>query len=106
MGEGAKTVYFETPRPETPIPEHQISTEVTFDRGDLSVCPLEVFTGAREQHFSKWGGRPPRGPSRDEHRGHFSLGSLLCFIEDRGSARRTGWGSVILGAKYFLSISV
>ena len=38
------------------------STEVTFGRGDLSVCPLGGFTGAHECPISKWKGVPQGSP--------------------------------------------
>ena len=34
-----------------------VSTEVTFGRGDLRVCPLESFTGAHEYIVSNWRGQ-------------------------------------------------
>ena len=37
---------------------YRVSTEVTFGRGDLSVCPLWGFAGAHEQLISNWRGVP------------------------------------------------
>ena len=58
----------------------RVSTEVTFGRGDLSVCPIGVFIGPMHLLFLI-GGVPPRGPNRDKHYGPFSLGALLCLNE-------------------------
>ena len=38
----------------------QVSTEVTFGRGDLSVCPIRVFTRAHGCLVSDWRGVPFR----------------------------------------------
>ena len=43
----------------------RVCAEVTFSRGDLSVCPLGGFTGHREYVISNW--RGVRGPHRDKH---------------------------------------
>ena len=40
----------------------RVSTEVTFGRGDLSVCPLGVFIGAQECLVSNWRGVPQGSP--------------------------------------------
>ena len=42
------------PRPR----EMGVRTEVTFDRGDLRVCPLGVSIGAQEYITSNWRGVP------------------------------------------------
>ena len=39
-----------------------VSTEVTFGRGDLSVCPLRGLTGAHECLVSTWRGVPKGSP--------------------------------------------
>ena len=46
----------------TPEPHSRLSTEVTFGRGDLSVCPLEGFPGAHESLISNWRGVPQGSP--------------------------------------------
>ena len=43
-------------------PHFRVSTEVTFGRGDLSVCPLGGFTGAQECLVSDWRGVPQGSP--------------------------------------------
>ena len=43
----------------------RVSKEVTFDRGDLSVCPLRGFTGACEHLISNWRG-VPQGPPQGQ----------------------------------------
>ena len=69
---------------------HRESTEGTFGRGDLSVCPLGGLTGALERLISNWRGVPPHwGPHRDKHEGHFLLGALLGFIE--ATSRAAPW---------------
>ena len=51
-----------------PVPYSRVSAEVTFGRGDLSVCPLGGFTGAHDHLISFLiGGVSPRGPRRDNH---------------------------------------
>ena len=41
---------------------YRVSTEVTFGRGDLCVCPLGGFTGAHESLVSSWRGVPQGSP--------------------------------------------
>ena len=48
------------------VPVCRASTEVTFGRGDLSVCPLGGFTGAQEHLISTWRG-VPQGSHREKH---------------------------------------
>ena len=40
----------------------RVSADVTFGRGDLSVCPRGVFIGARECLVSNWRGVPQGSP--------------------------------------------
>ena len=40
----------------------RVSTDVTFGRGDLSVCPLGGFIGALEHLISTWRGIPQGSP--------------------------------------------
>ena len=44
---------------------YRVSTEVTFGRGDLSVCPLGGLIGAQECLVSHWR-VSPRGPHEDK----------------------------------------
>ena len=44
----------------------RVGTEVTFGRGDLSVCPQGAFWGPMNLLFLI-GGVSPRGPHRDKH---------------------------------------
>ena len=58
----------------------RLSTEVTFGRGDLSVCPLGGFTGDREQPISERRGVPLGSPQGQTLRvlllrGHFCASS-------------------------------
>ena len=41
---------------------NRVSTEVTFGRGDLGVCPLGCFTGAQDYLVSNWRGVPQGSP--------------------------------------------
>ena len=41
---------------------YQVSTEVTFGLGDLSVCPLGGFVGAHEWFIYTWRGVPQGSP--------------------------------------------
>ena len=49
-----------------PDARHRVSTEVTFGRGDLSVCPLGSLQGPRNI-LSLFGGVSPRGAHRGKH---------------------------------------
>ena len=49
---------------------HRVSAEVTFGRGDLSVCPLGGLTGAHEHPISNRiliGGMSPRAAHWDKN---------------------------------------
>ena len=50
----------------TPPSRVRVSTEVTFGRGDLSVCPLGGFIGRPMNILFLVGGVSPRGPHRDK----------------------------------------
>ena len=52
----------------------RVSTEVTFCRGDLSVCPSEAFAGAHEWFISKRKSVPQGSPQ-----GQTLRALLLCI---------------------------
>ena len=48
----------------------RVSTEVTFGRGDLSVCPpLGGLTRVQESTISDWEGGPPEFPTGTHTKG-------------------------------------
>ena len=69
----------------------RVTTDVTFGRGDLSVCPLGVKVPMNVLLLI--GGVSPRGPHRDKHQGHFFLGALLCFVDRLREQMRLRLGS-------------
>ena len=71
------------------VVEHRVSTEVTFGRGDLSVCPLRGFTGAQECLTFNRRVVPQGSPQGQTLKA--SLGALLCLSENtsRGNILHT-----------------
>ena len=70
------------PRHRPPV-RLRAGTEVSFGRGDLSVCPLGGALQGPMNLFFPIGGVSPRGPRRDNTRRalFLTVGSLLCFVD-------------------------
>ena len=58
----------------------RVSTEATFGRGDLSVCPLGGFIGAQECFISNWRSVPQGSPREQTLRALLLKGHFQCFI--------------------------
>ena len=65
----------------------RVSTEVTFGRGDLSVCPLGGFTGAHAQLISNWRGVPQGYPQGQTLRALLPRGTSVLYWDGVGSDR-------------------
>ena len=74
----------------------RVGTELTFGRGDLSVCPLGGLIGARECFVSNWRGVPQGSPQGQTLRAPWWCCRWCCWGGAVGGAAGGAAGVVLL----------